>query len=254
MQPSGDPDDAPASEKSRLSERLSYANVMATVAVFLALGGGAYAVGVKSNSIGSKQIKDDRVKSVDVKDDTLTGADVNESKLALPVGPPGPAGPPGIDGTDGEDGTDGQDGALGPPGEMPPADFQAFGLPESSDDFDCDEFADPKPQWITLGTRPLAYWRDPAGIVHLQGAVRNCLGGNQPIAQLPRGFRPAATGFWNDLGQLRLTVTGVGQPKEVWIDQDGVIEPRDSSSLFARLYFDGGVTFRCSPSGDAGCP
>jgi hypothetical protein len=76
---------------------------MATLAVFIALGGGAYAVGIKKDSVGSKQIKDGRVKSVDVKDDSLTGVDVDESKLALPEGPQGPPGPPGRDGVDGED-------------------------------------------------------------------------------------------------------------------------------------------------------
>ena len=67
--------------------RLTYANVMATVALFVAIGGGAYAAGLARNSVGSKQIKDGKVKSVDIADDSLTGADINESKLALPDGP-----------------------------------------------------------------------------------------------------------------------------------------------------------------------
>ena len=39
---------------SKLRERLTYANVMATIAVFIALGGGAYAITLKKNSVKSK--------------------------------------------------------------------------------------------------------------------------------------------------------------------------------------------------------
>jgi hypothetical protein len=45
-----------------MRERLSYANVMATIAVFLALGGGAFAaVKLKKNSVKTKNIKDGAV-------------------------------------------------------------------------------------------------------------------------------------------------------------------------------------------------
>ena len=46
---------------SRVRSQLTYANVMATVAVFLALGGGiAWALG--TNSVKSKHIKDGQVR------------------------------------------------------------------------------------------------------------------------------------------------------------------------------------------------
>ena len=61
---------------------LSYANVMATVAVFIALGGGAYAAfHLPRNSVKSKHIVNGQVKSKDVKDNGLTGTDVLESSL-----------------------------------------------------------------------------------------------------------------------------------------------------------------------------
>ena len=42
----------------RLRNSVSYANVMATIAVFLALGGGAYAaLRLPKNSVGTRQIK-----------------------------------------------------------------------------------------------------------------------------------------------------------------------------------------------------
>jgi hypothetical protein len=57
----------------KLSRRLSYANVMSTIAVFLALGGSAYAV----NTVRSTDIVDGEVKSADVKDESLTTFDVS---------------------------------------------------------------------------------------------------------------------------------------------------------------------------------
>ncbi len=60
--------------------RLSYANVMSTVACFVALGGGAYAASkigsqdIKRNAVLSKHIKGNQVKGGDVKESTLRGA------------------------------------------------------------------------------------------------------------------------------------------------------------------------------------
>jgi hypothetical protein len=64
-----------------------YANVMATIAVFLALGGGAYAaLELPRNSVGRNQIKANAVNSAKVAPDTLTGADIDESSLgAVPT-------------------------------------------------------------------------------------------------------------------------------------------------------------------------
>jgi hypothetical protein len=54
-----------------LTRRLSYANVTATVAVFIALGGTSYAVA--TGSIGTRQIKNNAIRSRDVRNGTLTG-------------------------------------------------------------------------------------------------------------------------------------------------------------------------------------
>jgi len=55
----------------RVRERLSYANVMATIAVFIALGGGAYALSLPKNSVGPRQLKTNAV----------TGRDALESSF-----------------------------------------------------------------------------------------------------------------------------------------------------------------------------
>jgi hypothetical protein len=73
---------------SRIRTRLTFANVMATIAVFAALTGGAYAV---SGKIGAKQLKKGAVKTkkihngavtaAKVRNDTLTGKQIDESTL-----------------------------------------------------------------------------------------------------------------------------------------------------------------------------
>lgn len=101
---------------SKVRNRLTYANVMATVAVFIALGGGAYALTLKKNSVKSKHIKDGQVKSADVADDDLIGTDIDEDTLQLPAGPVGPRGPKGDTGNPGAQGPPGPEGVPGPQG------------------------------------------------------------------------------------------------------------------------------------------
>jgi hypothetical protein len=65
-----------------IRSRLSYANVAATVALCLALGGGAYAAATApKNSVTSKSVKNNSLKGADVAPDTLTGADLREDSL-----------------------------------------------------------------------------------------------------------------------------------------------------------------------------
>jgi hypothetical protein len=70
---------------SRLRPRVTYANVVSTLCLFIVLGGGAYAaVTLPKNSVGSKQIKKNAVTSPKVKDGSLTAADVKSGQFALP--------------------------------------------------------------------------------------------------------------------------------------------------------------------------
>jgi len=89
---------------------------MATVAVFIALGGGAYAISISKNSIKSKHIKDGQVKSADVADNGLIGTDIDEDTLQLRAGPAGPRGPKGDTGNPGVEGAAGPEGAPGSQG------------------------------------------------------------------------------------------------------------------------------------------
>jgi hypothetical protein len=76
-----------------MKRHLTYANVMATIGVFLALGGASYAaIKLPANSVGSRQIKDGAVASADIKNHSIKAGDF---KGGLPSGPRGARGPKG---------------------------------------------------------------------------------------------------------------------------------------------------------------
>jgi hypothetical protein len=96
---------------ARLSSRLTYANVMATIALFVALGGGAYAAGVlPANSVGTKQLKKNAVTAAKVKDGSLLETDFKTGQL--------PAGARGAAGLKGDTGAKGDTGPAGPKGDQ----------------------------------------------------------------------------------------------------------------------------------------
>ena len=61
--------------------RLTFANVTSLIALFVALGGGAYAVSLDKNSVKSKHIKDGQVKPGDIKDGGVRAADIGEGEV-----------------------------------------------------------------------------------------------------------------------------------------------------------------------------
>jgi hypothetical protein len=84
--------------------RLTYANVMATIAVFIALGGSSYAaITLKKNSVRSKHIAPNAVNSKKVKDRTLQARDFKPGQI--PAGAPGAQGPQGPAGAQGPAGS-----------------------------------------------------------------------------------------------------------------------------------------------------
>lgn len=95
----------------RLLDKLTYANVTATIAVFVALGGVGYAATqLPRNSVGTKQIKRAAVTPAKL-------SRAAKSTLAGPAGPEGPRGPAGAQGQRGPAGPAGQRGPQGSPGD-----------------------------------------------------------------------------------------------------------------------------------------
>ena len=111
-----------------VKRRIRYADVMSTIAAFLALSGVAYAaVKLPANSVGERQIKRGAVRSGEVKNGTLGLKDFQAGVLPKPEsgadgsnGSDGSNGADGSDGSNGADGADGSQGAPGPPGPPGP--------------------------------------------------------------------------------------------------------------------------------------
>jgi hypothetical protein len=106
-----------------IRSKFTYANVIATIALFAALGGGAYAATqLPKNSVGTAQIKNNAV----------TPAKLSQSAEAGMQGPTGPkgatgtqgpigaTGPRGEKGDQGDRGLEGQRGLEGPKGDPGP--------------------------------------------------------------------------------------------------------------------------------------
>jgi hypothetical protein len=111
---------------------LTYANVVGSLALFVALGGVSYAaVKLPAASVGTDQLKQGAVTSSRVKDGTLLARDFGVGQLAAgPAGDPGregrpggpgPAGPKGEPGAAAAKGESGPAGAVGPAGPEGPA-------------------------------------------------------------------------------------------------------------------------------------
>jgi hypothetical protein len=108
---------------ARPTSRLSYANVVATTALFVALGGSSYAaVTLPKNSVTSNSIKNGQVNTADLAKNAVTSAKVKDFSLLskdfkpgeLGAGSPGATGPPGAKGDTGAIGLQGPQGDAGP--------------------------------------------------------------------------------------------------------------------------------------------
>jgi len=100
-----------------LKARMTYANVMSSLALFMAIGGISWAAAtLPKNSVGPRQLRDDAVSSEKVEDGSLEKEDFAKGVLtAGRVGPAGPAGPAGAPGAAGAKGDAGAPGAPGQP-------------------------------------------------------------------------------------------------------------------------------------------
>jgi len=95
--------------RRRILDRLSYANVVATLALFLALGGTGYALSLPRNSVGSAQLRSDSVGRPELRRNAVTSPAIRNRSVRIgdlsrgargvlrgptgAIGPPGPAGP-----------------------------------------------------------------------------------------------------------------------------------------------------------------
>jgi hypothetical protein len=93
--------------KKTLRGKLTYANLVSTLCLFLLLGGGAAFAAEKlaSNSVGTAQLKNGAVTAAKVKSGSLLATDFKSGQL--PAGERGPQGLPGAAGLNGAPGLNG---------------------------------------------------------------------------------------------------------------------------------------------------
>jgi hypothetical protein len=126
---------------SRLRKRLTYANVIATLALFVALGGSSYAAisitgrDVRDGSLTGSDLKRASIGTREIRDGSVAKRDLTKSLQEShmpagsasgqgPKGDTGPAGSQGQPGADGKPGADGAPGAKGDPGPPGPSDVE----------------------------------------------------------------------------------------------------------------------------------
>ena len=176
-------------DAAKLRGRLTYSNVMSTIAVFMVLGGGAAVAAnqLPKNSVGSPQIRKNAVKTGDIarnavrvgkidkeavkagklaknavptnrlRDNAVTGDKVNESTLSIVPS------------------------AQTSNSIVPPEGWHEVGAPGE---------VGFQNGWANVPgpVETAAFYKDHEGVVHLKGVVT---GGTGPIFQLPSGYRPA---------------------------------------------------------------
>jgi hypothetical protein len=189
----------------RLRPRLTYANVIATLALFLALGGGAYAaIQLPKNSVGAKQLKKNAVTAAKIKDGAVTGSKIRLSSLgtvpnashadsATSAGSAATA----ANASHADSATSAGSAGTAQTAAMasslaPPEPLRVVGQPGEPG------FG---PGWANFISGSLAsFYMDRQGIVHLQGAVTRGSGTNPTIFVLPPQYAPAHAEFFPAVG------------------------------------------------------
>lgn len=167
-----------------LSGRLSYSNVVATLALFLALGGGiAVAASLTKNSVKSKHIKNGQVKTADIRAGAVKAAQLGSGAVTAAKLGDGAVTSPKL-GNGSVTGAKLSADAVAAPvtlADLPNTISGGCALPIG------DSWADQSPD-----VNEEAGWiAEPTGIVHLQGVVRRCNAAGETIFTLPEGARPA---------------------------------------------------------------
>jgi hypothetical protein len=156
--------------------RLSFANVVSVLALFVALGGSAYAFQLGKNSVGSKQLKKNAVTTAKVKKEAITAAKVKKGTLtgsqinASTLGQVPSAGNATTAGT-----------ASVANSLVAPEAWHVVGAPGEPQYLDNCQPSEPT---------PVKFFKDHDGVVHIEGKYERCTAVGATAFNLPPGYRP----------------------------------------------------------------
>jgi hypothetical protein len=188
----------------RLRPKLNYANVVATLALVVAVGGtSAFAASqLGKNSVGPKQLKKNSVTTAKVKKEAITAAKVKKGSLTGAQINASTLGTVPTAGNANTAGTASIANSLAAPEAWHEVDQP--GQPQFMND------------WSNFGsdTATAAFYKDAQGVVHLKGTLT---GSNDATAVffLPTGFRPSQIWEYPSLGVSASASIGVFPNGEV---------------------------------------
>ena len=236
-------------------------NVLGLIALFIALGAGAYAAGLDPNSVKSKHIKDGQVKTPDIGPATVNSSHLTPNSLQSELVPLDEFVSDDID-----------EGSLGPVPEALDAEeldgkdstaFQELGS-EAWTPLPLNDFGADICHWTSFGggfPTP-SYFRDRDGVVHLRGLVKATDGTIQAcgaiptfdefpvlVGGIPQGYAPEQ--------RARFTISANNAPGQIDVLANGSMLMTIGYPTFnnAEVYLTiDGISWRCGPSGANGCP
>jgi len=214
----------------QIRKRLTYANVMSSLAVFLVLGGATAFAAIKK--VGPNEIKANSIKTGKIVKEAVTAGKikknaVTESKIANGAVTTNKIANDAVTGEKVKESTLGTVPDADKLGGTPASGYAKSQLPTPT-------LATLVGAWETAGGRaPASYYKDSFGIVHLEGIVEG--GGTfSEIFELPAGFRPGTSANF-------LVYGNASTPAGIFISSEGEVTLLEGDDAFISLY---GITFR----------
>ncbi len=206
----------------RLRPQITFANVVSCLALFVALGSGAYAAThMSKNSVGARQLKKNAVTTQKLKNEAVTAAKVKRGTLT------------GVQVDASTLGTVPQAQSAQSADTLAPSE----GWHEVTEFLDGWEGSTPV---VGGHPEPVAFYKDKEGVVHLRGEVSEGTP-NTVIFRLPPGYRPASGRFVEEpvscFGGIRcpyetnsVAITGPNFPSPV--GDGAVLSPAETENVF----------------------